>query len=231
MKSYLNSLFNRASEHNRRNILSFAAGQNCRSVLDLGCDNGEWTMKIAKAVHATDVSGVEIVPERARLAEGKGIKVSLADLSQKIPLPDSSFDFIHSNQVIEHVSDIDLFASEIMRLLKPGGAFVVSTENGSSWHNIAASILGWQMFSLTNLSALGGGVGNPAALHRNEPGQLKSWTHKVIFNYRGLLEFFQLHGFKDGRIKGAGYYPLPSIFGALDPRHSHFITIFGRKPG
>ena len=139
-------------------------------------------------------------------------------------------DLVHANQVIEHVSDVDLLTSEMMRVLKPGGTFVVSTENGSSWHNIFASILGWQMFSLTNMSAKKAGVGNPMALLRNQPIEFGTWTHKVIFNYRGLIEFFQIHGFVDLQVKGAGYYPLPSKFACLDPRHAHFLTIRGRKP-
>jgi hypothetical protein len=81
------------------------------------------------------------------------------------------------------------------------------------------------------MSTLRSGIGNPLALLRNETPVFATWTHKVIFNYRGLREFFQIHGFDQLRILGAGYYPLPSFFGRLDPRHAHFITIAGRKPG
>lgn len=127
-------------------------------------------------------------------------------------------------------SAYDRFASEIYRILKPGGSAIISTENGSSWHNIFASILGWQIFSLTNVSRLQAGIGNPLALLRNQPIEFSTWTHKVIFNYRGLKEFFLLHGFKEIQIKGAGYYPFPTQLAKLDPRHSHFITLYAKKP-
>jgi hypothetical protein len=53
-----------------------------------------------------------------------------------------------------------------------------------SW-NIFAAAMGWQIFSLTNVSAMSSGVGNPLALHHGHRRALASWTHKAIFNYRG----------------------------------------------
>ena len=38
-----------------------------------------------------------------------------------IPFEDASFDCVVSNQVIEHVADLDAFIAEIIRVLKPGG--------------------------------------------------------------------------------------------------------------
>ena len=120
---------------------------------------------------------------------------------------------------------MDGFLGEIKRVLKPGGYVVVSTENASSWHNIFASIMGWQIFSLTNISSVQSGIGNPLAIHQGEAVELSSWTHKTIFNYLGLKDYFRVYGFSNIQILGAGYYPLPSVLGKLDPVHSHFITI------
>lgn len=39
------------------------------------------------------------------------------------PLPDSSFDVVFSNAVVEHVADVDQFASEVSRMLRCGGLF------------------------------------------------------------------------------------------------------------
>jgi hypothetical protein len=68
-------------------------------------------------------------------------------------------------------------------------------------------------------------------LHRGSPLKLASWTHKTIFNYRGLLEIVGIHGLTVERILGAGYHPLPAGLGRIDPRHSHFISIKARKTG
>lgn len=223
-------LFEQAIALNKQNILGFAREAGGHAFLDLGCDDGVWTLEVARAAGAQSTSGVEIVEERASIAAANGVVVTTADMARAIPLPGAAYDLVHANQVIEHVPDVDLFASEVFRLLRPGGTAVISTENASAWHNVFAAAMGWQIFSLTNVSAKVGGIGNPLALHRGETHAYASWTHKVIFSHRGLKEFFEAHGFEDVMIAGSGYYPLPAFVGKLDPRHAHLITIRARKP-
>ena len=152
-----------------------------------------------------------------------------SDLAHPLPLTANSFDLVHANQVIEHVPNVDLFLSEIVRALRPGGRVILSTENGSSWVNIGAAILGWQIFSLTNVSTKRLGIGNPFALHRGERDELASWTHKTIFNYRGLNELCAAYGLTRIRTLGAGYFPFPARLGRVDARHAHFITLTAEK--
>ncbi len=231
IKPILTGIFDRAYEMNRDNILSFVRQNGGGVFLDLGCDDGVWTRKLSDAVGATEVHGVEFVEEAAKRAAENGVNVLRADLGQPLTqLPSGHFDVAHANQVIEHVPNVDLFVSEVFRLLKPGGHAVISTENGSSWHNVFAAILGWQIFSLTNVSSLRAGLGNPFAIQRGSEPYTGTWTHKTIFNYRGLIEMFEAHGFVDVKIAGAGYFPLPAFLGRLDPRHSAFMTVSARKP-
>lgn len=53
--------------------------------------------------------------------------------SQNIPpftgLPDNTFDFVVSFQVIEHVKDDHLYLKEVNRVLKPGGKALITTPN------------------------------------------------------------------------------------------------------
>lgn len=230
LNSYLRRQFDRAMDLNRRNILKSCPRHRADTLLDLGCDDGAWTLEVAKAAHATSVTGIEIVRHRADAAQAKGIQVMVTDLANPLPLSTACFDIVHANQVIEHVPNIDLFAAEIFRVLRPGGMAIISTENASSWHNVLSVALGWQMFSLTNLSGRRLGIGNPLALHRGETDHFQTWTHKVIFSYRGLIEFFQAHGFLVQQILGAGYYPFPAWVGQVDVRHAHFLTIQATKP-
>lgn len=230
IKSFMNSLYKTASLMNQRNILKAAAKVESEIILDLGCDDGTWTHKVGKASGASKIYGIEINPGPAKKAQQSGISTITQDLSIAWQLENCFFDLIHANQVIEHVPDVDQFASEIYRVLKPGGKIIISTENGSSWHNIFASLMGWQIFSLSNVSNFASGIGNPTALHRHAELPKQGWTHKTIFNYRGLKEFFLIHGFTNIKIRGAGYYPLPSYFGSLDVRHSHFLTLSADKP-
>lgn len=193
-------------------------------MLDLGCDDGTWSLALKEKTGAGEIYGVDVVDQRIEEAENKGVKAVKADLNHNFPFRDNFFDVVHADQVIEHITALDNFVSETYRVLKPGGYTIISTENGSSWHNIFAAIMGWQPFSSSNISSKRS-VGNPLAIHRDKEIDLSSWTHKTIFNYRGLKEFFEVHGFKNAKIAGAGYHPFPASFGRIDPRHSHFITL------
>jgi 2-polyprenyl-3-methyl-5-hydroxy-6-metoxy-1,4-benzoquinol methylase len=229
MKKFLNNLYTKAVLINKNNILSLIETNPYGSILDLGCDEGSWTLEVAKKMNSKSIYGIEIVNERLLLAMKKGILVKDSDLNLTFPFDNESFDVIHANQVIEHIAQLDNFISEISRVLKNNGYAIISTENGSSWCNVIAAICGWQIFSSTNMSSKTSGIGNPLALHRTEDIDLSSWTHKTIFNYRGFKEIFEAYGFKVESIKGAGYFPLPGIIGTIDVRHSHFITIKIRK--
>jgi len=224
MKQFLSRMYATAAHHNRRNILD-ALPVGAGSILDVGCDDGAWTRTLAERAGCVRIAGIEIVAPRAAEARTRGIEVMEADLNDPWPYDNASFDVVHANQVIEHVPSIDHFMAELHRVIRPGGTAVVSTENASSWCNVAAAAMGWQIFSLTNVSARRSGIGNPFALHREDAPEYSSWTHKVIFSYRGLQELFNLFGFQKTRILGAGYFPLPTVLGRIDPRHSHFITI------
>ena len=136
-----------------------------------------------------------------------------------------------SENIVEHVKDVDHFIAETIRILTIGGVAVISTENGSSWHNIFAAVMGWQTFSLSSLSTRARSVGNPLALHRGDPPPRTFDKHRTIFNYRGLIEFLKAHGLAIVAARGAGYYPLPAGVGSFDLRHCHFITIKVRKVG
>ena len=222
-------MFSSADLQNRANILNMLDQHKSSRLLDLGCDDGVFTAQCRIAASADYVAGVEVVSESASKAIAHGIDVSISDLSERLPFGDDTFDLVTANQVIEHVPSVDQFMSEVCRVLSPGGKAIISTENGSSWINIGASILGWQQFSLTNVSSKGAGIGNPVALHRGQQSVESTWTHKTIFNYLGLVEFVELYGLQVIDVKGAGYFPLPTWVSKFDTRHSHFLTILCSK--
>jgi ubiquinone/menaquinone biosynthesis C-methylase UbiE len=230
-KKLFNKGFKRGADINRANILSLIEKNPKSKLLDLGCDTGKWTWELGKMLGSKKIYGLDIVDERLRQAQEKGIRVVKANLNEKLPYRANTFDVVHSNQVIEHVGSIALFVSEVYRILKPGGYVIASTENGSSWHNIFAAVMGWQIFSLTNIIPKQPGIGNPLAYYRgsNNAYVASSWVHKTILNYLGLKELFELYGFKNVRVYGAGYFPLPASLGKIDPRHAHFITVKGYK--
>jgi SAM-dependent methyltransferase len=230
-RSFGAALFARAMSDNLDQIadeLSRVNGAN-GIVLDLGCGDGTNVRRYSPsgaAVYGIEMSGASAIQARAR-----GIHVIQADLNESFPWKPQSFDAVSSNQVIEHLYDTDKFLEEAHRVLRPGGLLIVSTENLSSWHNIAALTLGWQAFSLSNVSRVAGAIGNPMANMRGEDPFEEGWHHLRLFSYRGLAELVSAHGFEDVRVQGSGYYPLPSKVGHLDARHAAFITASAtRKP-
>lgn len=225
--------FERAIEQNDENIAGALAERGpVKSLLDLGCDDGARTMLWGRAAGALDIHGVEVVRSRAKLAQERGVSVTTADLGGRLPFEDHTFDAVVSNQVIEHLFDTDLFMAEAFRVLRTGGVVVTSTENLASWHNVGALLLGWQPFSLANVSTAGP-IGNPLGL--SVGGDISSapdavtWQHRRVFAARGLVDLHGVHGFSSLQLLGAGYYPLPRRLGRINSAHAAFITVVGRR--
>lgn len=115
-------------------------------LLDIGCNDGDFAIKAQKKAK-THAYGIEIDKELAKEASSKGINVTISDANEKLPYVDGYFDIIISNQVIEHLQNIDNFFKEINRVLKDEGYAIISTVNISSLHNILMIIFGMQPFS------------------------------------------------------------------------------------
>jgi len=229
LKKYFQYLFEQAVIYNHKNIKALLENNKKAVYVDLGCDDGKLTIDFAKIINPKVIIGVDAVYAQIKKAKKMGIDGKKFDLNRPFPLSNNSIDVITANQVIEHLSDSDLFLKEIYRILKHGGYAILSTENASSWCNIAASLVGWQIFSLTNFSSLSRGIGNPLAIHRDEFDKKRTWQHVRIYNIYGLKEYIQIAGFSVEKILGSGYYPFPTSLGNIDKIHSHFITYKIRK--
>ena len=190
LKDYLYLLWEETWELNRRSIISLL-GPGIHTLLDCGCDDGEFTERVALSLKSERALGIEIDEVKAEKAVARSIEVIIGDLNHEFKLEDSFVDGAIANQVIEHLCDTDNLLSEIWRVLKPGGVLVLSTENLASWHNVFALLLGWQPFSLTNISEHHIGIGNPLSLHRGEKGIPKPSQHLRIFTVRGLIELLK----------------------------------------
>lgn len=121
MKRYVQALCDKAEKSNLENIFSLLEFNADAIFLDCGCADGELTLRVASKIGTENIYGVEIVDDLISKAESKGIVVIKADLNNKLPFNDNAFDFVHANQVIEHLFDTDNFISEIYRVLRWGG--------------------------------------------------------------------------------------------------------------
>ena len=234
VRRMLGRMFEDAIRANERAIVELARlaakGRGNATLCDLGCGDGRLTAEVAEKIGARDVVVVETHPPNVESVRAKGFTVEQCDLNGRLNLPADAFDIVLSNQVIEHLYDTDVFLDELFRITKPGGTAIVSTENAASWHNIGSLVVGWQPFSLTNITGKEGGVGNPFAFFSGQEGALFPMQHHRIVTLRALLELLRLHGFTITTTRGAGYYPLPSALGNLDRTHAHFITASAQKP-
>ena len=222
---YLERVFKATEEENRRAILSALPAGGGGSLLDLGCHQGEFTMRVAERLRADRVCGVEFIEEHAELARRRGVSVHVGDLDSGLPYPNATFDTVHSNQVIEHVRFTDVFVSEIRRVLKPGGTACLSTNNLASWHNVVALALGFQPFPMHVSDELT--VGNPIHFDRGKPHPDRGRAHLRIFTGRALSELCAHHGLRPVSLRTVGYYPLPPALARaatqIDRLHGAFL--------
>lgn len=200
------------------------------SILDVGCWDGEKTIDYARACGAKNVYGIEIVKDMSDKARENGIKCSSLKADQDIwPFQNESIDCVVTNQVIEHLSDLDHFFSEASRVLKKGGFLITSTNNLASWHNIFSLFFAWTPFDLTNSSKISSGIGNPLAVHRGEECKRTTWTHKCIYTPRWLFEWQSLYGLRKISHMGSGFYPFPASWGNFFKNHAAFMIITTQK--
>jgi SAM-dependent methyltransferase len=93
-------------------------------VVDLGCGNAPYRPLFAPL--AARYVGVDLPgnPEAELFFDADG----------RAPLPDASADVVISTQVLEHVPSPESYLREAVRLLRPGGALILSTHGYWMFH-------------------------------------------------------------------------------------------------
>jgi len=93
---------------------------------EIGCGRCETLSAFSKL--GLDVSGVDSSKRAKEFAPKNISKLEILDISKdKLPFEDNEFDVIFTKSVIEHISDPKFLITEIFRVLKPGGIFIVLT--------------------------------------------------------------------------------------------------------
>lgn len=105
------------------------------AILDIGCGTGVDSIIAARLVGPSGaVTGIDLVPEmlaraseNARLAGVDNVTFQESSAEQ-LPFPDNSFDMVISNGVFNLVVDKVKALSEVFRVLKLGGRFLLADQ-------------------------------------------------------------------------------------------------------
>lgn len=114
-----------------------AASQVFGNVLEIGTGSGYGVEIIAP--HATHFTTIDKHTPPAGALQGANVEFRKA-VVPPLPFADNSFDCVISFQVIEHIKKDKVLVSEVERVLRPGGKFIVSTPNATMsltrnpWH-------------------------------------------------------------------------------------------------
>ena len=149
--------------------------------LDLGCGDGRLSTRLqAEELSAADVSPVALERARRRL---RGARIVELEPDAPLPFGDSEFELVLCAETIEHVRDVQLFLSEIRRVLVPGGRLAVTTPAHSRLTALGLLVAGFEaghdplsshirLFTARSLRALLGELGLEVESLRREAGTL-----------------------------------------------------------
>jgi len=116
----LQPLINRKKESDLEYIRYFKG--NYRQILDAGCSVGNFISFDPKRI-----SGIDTDNTCLKICRKRGFKVFYADMNERLPFKDNTFDLIRCWQVIEHLPNPEFTFREFRRILKPGGKLVAMT--------------------------------------------------------------------------------------------------------
>lgn len=154
--------------------------------LDVGCGDGRsggvWLPNRCGKYIGVDVSAVAV-----EKCIHRGLDARVIQDATVLPFETDSIDFVLCTEVLEHLFAPDAAAREILRVLKPSGAFVATVPNVSYWR---------RRFELAIA-----GRWNPTgdSLSVEQP-----WRdpHIRFFNAGSLTRMLSAAGFKDVKVSG-----------------------------
>jgi ubiquinone/menaquinone biosynthesis C-methylase UbiE len=99
-----------------------------KCVLDAGCGTGRY-LELLRASNPSTLAGIDFAPAMLKVAKTKFADSSVFLLGGRIdsiPFADRSLDFVLSTLALDHLRDLHGGVSELARVLRPGGAMVIS---------------------------------------------------------------------------------------------------------
>ncbi|HWQ64145.1 MAG TPA: class I SAM-dependent methyltransferase [Methanospirillum sp.] len=97
-------------------------------VLDLGCGCGEFTKKVAlKRAFTVGIDGSEkMISYASKENAGSAAMYAIMDITKPLPIKSRSMDIVIANMVLMDIPDIEICISEVARVLRIDGIFLLS---------------------------------------------------------------------------------------------------------
>src|SRR3989344_8801524 len=99
------------------------------NVLDIGCADGNLTIKIADFLPRTNIYGIDLYEKVINFAKSRNSRVNflVADAA-KLPFKNNFFDAVICVEALEHMPDIGNVLAEIKRVLKSDGKLIIAQD-------------------------------------------------------------------------------------------------------
>ena len=111
--------------------------ESARDILEWGCSTGRVLRQFADLPGQVNLWGCDIdeqaIEWTQRHFEGR-FRFFSTTLEPHLPVADNSFDFIYGISIFTHIShNIDTWLMELRRIIRPGGAVLVTIHDEKSW--------------------------------------------------------------------------------------------------
>lgn len=115
----------------REQAIQSLSGAADALILDLGSGTGDLTFSAARSAGARCIVGLDFSLEMLRVAQSRRDRLPRGDQAHFVlgsalmsPFKSAAFDGVMSAFVLRNVSDLALFFTQALRVLRPGGKFV-----------------------------------------------------------------------------------------------------------
>jgi len=205
--------YTRDLDNRTREFLGDTAG---RSILDIACGEGRVARLVERSASFLGVDLAEVAIRNCRRAFAGRPDFHFAVMeAEALALPDARFDIVTMIDASEHIYDIGAALAEAARVIRPGGLFIITSQNKDSLHLIVNRKLGYPEFLTNN-------------------------QHFREFNVAELTATIGAHGFAVERRAGVVLYPYWEIPGVDehirkitddDAEFAEIMSVLGERAG
>lgn len=190
--NWIDNLSKKSNEADHKIFCSLLEYNPDAKFLDIGCGDGLYTRQSIESIGTSDVVGIDMKDW------GVPFKLVKKNIEEGLPFGDNSFDVVTATNLIEHLSNTDLFVKEVYRILKIGGYTIIMTPNLASGLFIVDLLLDRQpgdadisdFFRIRRIQGLKTSIG---------------FMHRRLFTMEGLERLLTYYGFEIENKKKVGY--------------------------